>query len=114
MSVDSTPTQSQSTNTDESAAGDAEAKERPVMPPGGKYRAYLDAFAIDLPDRTWPRRRIARAPIWCSVDLRDGNQALIHPMNIEQKLEVFQLLVEIGFKEIEIGFPSAAEIEYWL
>lgn len=112
MSVDSTPTQSQSTNTDESAAGDAEAKERPVMPPGGKYRAYLDAFAIDLPDRTWPRRRIDKAPIWCSVDLRDGNQALIHPMNIEQKLEVFQLLVEIGFKEIEIGFPSAAEIEF--
>jgi 2-isopropylmalate synthase len=82
------------------------------MSPGHKYRAYLDAYDVSLPDRTWPERRITEAPIWCSVDLRDGNQALIQPMNIEQKLELFKLLCEIGFKQIEIGFPSAAQIEF--
>jgi 2-isopropylmalate synthase len=88
------------------------APQKPVMSPGGKYRAYLDAYSVTLPDRTWPERRITQAPIWCSVDLRDGNQALIHPMNIEQKLELFRTLAEIGFKEIEIGFPSASQIEF--
>ncbi len=65
-----------------------------------------------LPDRTWPDQEITRAPIWCSVDLRDGNQALPQPMSIEEKLEFFDLLVRIGFKEIEIGFPSAADTEF--
>lgn len=74
-----------------------------------KYRPFP---AISLPDRTWPEQVITRAPIWCSVDLRDGNQALPQPMSIEEKLEFFELLVRIGFKEIEIGFPSAADTEF--
>ncbi len=75
-----------------------------------KYRPF--AFAPALPDRTWPDKIINKAPIWVSVDLRDGNQALIDPMTIEQKLRYFQLLVDCGFKEIEIGFPAASQIEY--
>ena len=75
-----------------------------------KYRPF--AFAPQLPDRTWPDKTIDKAPIWVSVDLRDGNQALIDPMTIEQKLRYFQLLVACGFKEIEIGFPAASQIEY--
>lgn len=67
---------------------------------------------VELKNRTWPDKEISSAPIWCSVDLRDGNQALAIPMNISQKLELFELLVEIGFKEIEIGFPSASETEF--
>lgn len=70
------------------------------------------AFAPKLKNRTWPDKTITKAPIWASVDLRDGNQALIDPMSIEQKLKFFKLLVEIGFKEIEIGFPSAAQVEF--
>ncbi len=88
------------------------ADDKPVMPPGNKYAQYLDSFQVNLPDRTWPGKRITTAPIWCSVDLRDGNQALIHPMNIEQKLELFRTLTEIGFQQIEIGFPSAAQVEF--
>lgn len=82
-----------------------------VMKPNSlsKYRPFP---AISLPDRTWPDQVITRAPIWCSVDLRDGNQALPQPMSIEEKLEFFELLVAIGFKEIEIGFPSAADTEF--
>ncbi len=74
-----------------------------------KYRPYPK---INLPDRSWPDRVIDKAPAWCSVDLRDGNQALIQPMNLEEKLAMFQLLVEVGFKEIEIGFPSASKVEF--
>ena len=74
-----------------------------------KYRPFP---AISLPDRTWPEQTITHAPIWCSVDLRDGNQALPQPMSIEEKLDFFELLVQIGFKEIEIGFPSAADTEF--
>lgn len=74
-----------------------------------KYRAFP---AVDLPDRQWPGRTITKAPVWASVDLRDGNQALPAPMSIEEKLEFFQLLCRIGFKEIEIGFPSAADTEF--
>ena len=74
-----------------------------------KYRPYPP---VQLTDRTWPDKVITKAPIWCSVDLRDGNQALVQPMNLEEKLEMFQLLVRIGFKEIEVGFPSASQIEY--
>ena len=75
-----------------------------------KYQPF--AFAPKLPDRTWPDQTITKAPIWTSVDLRDGNQALIEPMSIEQKMRFFDLLVGVGFKEIEIGFPSAAQVEY--
>ena len=75
-----------------------------------KYRPF--EFAPHLPDRTWCDKRIEKAPIWASVDLRDGNQALIDPMTIEQKLRFFKLLVAVGFKEIEIGFPSAAQVEF--
>src|SRR5579862_4244318 len=74
-----------------------------------KYRPFP---SIDLPDRQWPSRTITAAPTWCSVDLRDGNQALPIPMSVEEKLELFDLLVSIGFKEIEIGFPSASQIEF--
>ena len=75
----------------------------------GKYRPYQP---IDLPDRQWPSRTITKAPIWCSVDLRDGNQALITPMNLDQKLELFNLLLQLGFKVIEVGFPSASKVEF--
>ena len=74
-----------------------------------KYRPYP---TVPLKDRTWPDNIITEAPLWCSVDLRDGNQALRQPMNLEQKLEMFQLLVDIGFKEIEVGFPAASKVEY--
>ena len=67
---------------------------------------------IDLPDRQWPSRTITSTPIWCSVDLRDGNQALAIPMSVIEKLEMFKLLVQIGFKEIEVGFPAASQIEF--
>jgi len=74
-----------------------------------KYRPYP---TVDLHDRTWPAKTINKAPVWCSVDLRDGNQALVKPMSLEEKLEMFQMLVDVGFKEIEVGFPSASQIEY--
>lgn len=77
--------------------------------PVTKYRPFPQ---VNLPDRQWPNRTIERVPHWCSVDLRDGNQALPQPMNIEEKLEYFALLVKIGFKEIEVGFPSASQIEF--
>jgi hypothetical protein len=77
-----------------------------------KIRKYRPYPPVRLKDRTWPDQMITRAPVWCSVDLRDGNQALIQPMNLEEKLEMFQLLVQVGFKEIEVGFPSASQIEY--
>ncbi len=73
---------------------------------------YKPLPAIDIKNRQWPDKTITRAPIWCSVDLRDGNQALAIPMNISEKLKLFELLVEIGFKEIEVGFPSASETEF--
>ena len=77
--------------------------------PIDKYRAYEP---VDLPDRQWPTRTITRAPIWCSVDLRDGNQALIDPMDAKRKLRMFRVLVEMGFKEIEVGFPSASQTDF--
>ncbi len=77
--------------------------------PATKYRPYPQ---IDLPDRRWPSRVLTQAPLWCSVDLRDGNQALAVPMNVAQKLELFQALVKCGFKEIEVGFPSASNTEF--
>ena len=75
-------------------------------------RKYKPFAPIALPDRTWPDKTITQAPVWCSVDLRDGNQALVNPMNLEQKLEFFQTLCEIGFREIEVGFPASSETEY--
>jgi 2-isopropylmalate synthase len=77
--------------------------------PTTKYRPFPP---VHLPDRQWPNRTLTRAPIWCSVDLRDGNQALAIPMNVGQKLELFQTLVKTGFKEIEVGFPSASNTEF--
>ncbi|MEQ1949888.1 2-isopropylmalate synthase [Mesorhizobium sp. CN2-181] len=74
-----------------------------------KYEPYP---LVDMPDRTWPSKRIDKAPIWCSVDLRDGNQALIDPMGQERKARMFQLLLDMGFKEIEIGFPSASQTDF--
>lgn len=76
------------------------------------FEKYIPFTQINLPDRTWPDKTITKAPVWCSVDLRDGNQALIDPMNLEEKLEFFHALCDMGFKEIEIGFPSASETEY--
>ena len=76
------------------------------------YKRYQRNPVIDLPDRSWPNQQIEKAPIWCSVDLRDGNQALIEPMVVEEKIEFFNLLVKLGFKEIEVGFPSASQIEF--
>ncbi len=80
--------------------------------PVHKYRPYLEQFRVDLPDRTWPDRVVTEAPRWCAVDLRDGNQALIDPMNPARKLAMFQLLVRMGYKEIEVGFPSASETDF--
>ncbi len=77
--------------------------------PVTKYRPFP---SVDLPNRQWPNRTLNHAPIWCSVDLRDGNQALAQPMSVEEKLEYFDLLVKIGFKQIEVGFPSASQIEF--
>ena len=77
--------------------------------PSEKYRAFAP---VKLTDRTWPDAVLTRPPVWCSVDLRDGNQALIEPMDIARKIKMFQTLVKIGFKEIEVGFPSAAQVEF--
>ncbi len=74
-----------------------------------KYKPFPK---VELPDRQWPDREITEAPIWCSVDLRDGNQALINPMTVDQKVEMFKVLVAIGFKQIEVGFPSASDTEF--
>ena len=76
------------------------------------YKRYRKNPVVDYPERKWPGREIEKAPIWCSVDLRDGNQALIDPMIVSEKIEMFQYLVKMGFKEIEIGFPAASQIEY--
>ncbi len=75
-------------------------------------KKYIPFQPVSLPDRQWPEKVIEKAPVWCSVDLRDGNQSLVDPMNLEEKLLFFQTLVDIGFKEIEVGFPSASETEY--
>ena len=73
---------------------------------------YIPFVPIQMERRTWPDKQITAPPVWCSVDLRDGNQALIDPMNVEEKLELFHTLVDIGVKEIEVGFPSASETEF--
>ncbi len=76
------------------------------------YKKYKRVPVVDYPERGWPNREIEKAPIWCSVDLRDGNQALVEPMVVEEKIEMFNLLVKLGFKEIEVGFPAASQIEF--
>lgn len=76
------------------------------------YKRYRKNPVIDYPEREWPNKEIEKAPVWCSVDLRDGNQALIDPMVVDEKIEMFQYLIKLGFKEIEIGFPAASQIEY--
>lgn len=76
------------------------------------YKKYRKNPVIDYPEREWPNKEIEKAPVWCSVDLRDGNQALIDPMVVDEKIEMFQFLIQLGFKEIEIGFPAASQIEY--
>ncbi|HEX2705317.1 MAG TPA: 2-isopropylmalate synthase, partial [Candidatus Lustribacter sp.] len=86
--------------------------QQPSGMPTAKYVPFRDQIVVDLPDRTWPAKTIGAAPRWCAVDLRDGNQALIDPMNAERKLRMFQLLVRMGYKEIEVGFPSASQTDY--
>ena len=76
------------------------------------FSRYKRVPVLELPQRQWPNKEIEKAPIWCSVDLRDGNQALIEPMTVDEKVEMFNLLLKLGFKEIEIGFPAASQIEY--
>ena len=77
-----------------------------------KYVPFHEQITVDLPDRTWPDQKITKAPRWCAVDLRDGNQALVDPMDTDRKLKLFQLLVEMGFKEIEVGFPAASQTDF--
>jgi 2-isopropylmalate synthase len=86
--------------------------QRPSAMPANKYVPYHDLFDVDLVDRTWPSKRIETAPRWCAVDLRDGNQALIDPMNAERKRRMFDLLVGMGYKEIEVGFPAASQTDF--
>ena len=86
--------------------------QRPTAMPVRKYVPFQEQIAVELPGRTWPDQVMTQAPRWCAVDLRDGNQALIDPMDAERKLQMFQLLVKMGYKEIEVGFPSASETDY--
>ncbi|MGO4243749.1 2-isopropylmalate synthase, partial [Janibacter sp. RAF20_2_2] len=86
--------------------------QQPTSMPVRKYVPFQDQISVELPDRTWPDRVMTQAPRWCAVDLRDGNQALIDPMDADRKLQMFQLLVKMGYKEIEVGFPSASETDY--
>ncbi len=86
--------------------------QRPSGMPIHKYVPFHEQIAVELPDRTWPTKRIEKAPRWCAVDLRDGNQALIDPMDAERKRAMFDLLVGMGYKEIEVGFPSASQTDF--
>jgi 2-isopropylmalate synthase len=86
--------------------------QQPSGMPVGKYLPFDQQISVKLPDRTWPNRRMKAAPRWCAVDLRDGNQALIDPMSIERKMRMFDLLVRVGYKEIEVGFPSASQTDF--
>jgi 2-isopropylmalate synthase len=87
-------------------------QQKPSAMPIHRYKPFHEQIKVDLPDRTWPTKRITKAPRWCAVDLRDGNQALIDPMSPERKLKMFQLLVRMGYKEIEVGFPSASQTDF--
>ena len=83
--------------------------QKPSAMPVHRYSSFIP---VDLKDRTWPTKQMTKAPQWCSVDLRDGNQALIDPMDTPRKLAMFKLLVEMGYKEIEVGFPSASQTDF--
>ena len=87
-------------------------RQQPTSMPVHKYRPFHEQIVVDLPDRTWPSKRIEKAPRWCAVDLRDGNQALIDPMDPQRKRVMFDLLVKMGYKEIEVGFPSASQTDF--
>ena len=86
-----------------------ENHQKPSGMPFQRYRAFVP---VDVPDRTWPSKKITHAPRWLSTDLRDGNQALIDPMTPARKLKMFELLVQMGYKEIEVGFPSASQTDF--
>ena len=103
--------QSSASSTSATSTRSASAQ-RPSPMPFGKYVPYSEQFRVEVPDRTWPDKVITQAPRWCAVDLRDGNQALIEPMNPERKLRMFELLVSMGYKEIEVGFPSASQTDF--
>src|SRR5699024_2047871 len=95
------------------APGDTHVVRRnPQQPSGMPFGRYAAYPAVDLPDRTWPGRTITQAPRWCAVDLRDGNQALIDPMTPDRKRRMFELLVAMGYKEIEVGFPAASQTDF--
>ena len=83
--------------------------QKPSAMPVHRYSSFIP---VDLKDRTWPTKQMTKAPQWCSVDLRDGNQALIDPMDTPRKLAMFKLLVKMGYKEIEVGFPSASQTDF--
>jgi len=86
--------------------------QQPSGMPVGKYLPFDQQISVELPDRAWPAKRMTQAPRWCAVDLRDGNQALIDPMSTERKMRMFDLLVRMGYKEIEVGFPSASQTDF--
>ncbi len=86
--------------------------QKPSKMPFFRYQPFHEQISVEMSDRTWPTKRITEAPRWCAVDLRDGNQALIDPMSPERKLKMFQLLVAMGYKEIEVGFPSASQTDF--
>jgi 2-isopropylmalate synthase len=89
-----------------------DTSQQPSGMPIHKYRPFHEQITVDLPDRTWPNRRITKAPLWCAVDLRDGNQALIDPMTPERKRRMFELLVRMGYQQIEVGFPAASQTDF--
>jgi 2-isopropylmalate synthase len=86
--------------------------QQPSGMPVGKYLPFDQQISVEVPDRAWPAKRMTKAPRWCAVDLRDGNQALIDPMSTERKMRMFDLLVRMGYKEIEVGFPSASQTDF--
>ena len=96
-------------NSQSSKSDVTQAPNEPRVMPFKKYKPFPK---IDLRDRTWPDQAISQAPRWCSVDLRDGNQALIEPMSPDEKQRLYDLLIEIGFKEIEVGFPAASQTDF--
>jgi len=109
----SNPVKAVPSKQDSTFTGDAVGRGRPAMQISSMpYQKYRHAPVVDLPDRKWPNKTLQEAPRWCSVDLRDGNQALLEPMNPAEKLRMFELLLELGFKEIEIGFPAASQPDF--
>src|SRR3954465_1521376 len=86
--------------------------QKPAGMPIHRYLPFRDQITVELPDRAWPSKVITKAPRWCAVDLRDGNQALVDPMNSDRKRKMFETLVKMGYKEIEVGFPSASDTDF--